>query len=328
LGGSVTANLESGAGSLYNQLLDEHGYYLNTAFNLAALRLNYPGIPCLPGVRLEPKFTAPNTVNSGEIVGFDGMESDFSLVAATRFSPGGAPENNYATYTWDFGDETSTSGYAPGAPACTAPWLSPCAASAFHSYQYGGTYPVTLTVTDVAGNSASVTHDVTVVGPGRPSAEHGSGQSQGASGTGSSSTSTTSPTTSSSKSEAVPVATAAILSKTFRSVVRKGVDVRYSVNEQVTGHFEVLLAASVARKLGLHGSLATGLPKGTPPQMVIGKAILVTARSGHSTLVIKLAKKTSSQLHRLHKTALMLRLVVRNAAAGTATVLSAATLTP
>ncbi len=57
---------------------------------------------------------------------------------------------------------------SPAPPTCEAPWLSPCAASTFHSYQYGGTYSVTLTVTDVDGNKTSVTHEVTVVGPPPP----------------------------------------------------------------------------------------------------------------------------------------------------------------
>ena len=46
------------------------------------------------------------------------------------------------------------------------------------------------------------------------------------------------------------------------SVLRSGLVVRYSVNEQVAGRFEVLLASSIARRIGLHGAPATGLAKG------------------------------------------------------------------
>ena len=69
--------------------------------------------------------------------------------------------------------------------------------------------------------------------------------------------------------------------------------IRYSVNEQVAGRFEVLLASSIAHKLGLRGALATGLAKGTPSQTIIAKAILVTTKGGRSTYRIKFSKATA-----------------------------------
>jgi hypothetical protein len=168
-------------GTLTNQSFNGGHYYLNDAFNMAALRLTYPGVPCLEGVNLEPKFTAPTTVNAGDVVAFDGMESNISLNSAARYA-GGAQTGNFATYTWNFGDGSpAVVGYAPGVPACTTPWLSPCAAGVFHAYTYGGTYPVTLTVTDVGGNTASVSAAVVVVGPPPPSS---SGSSPGGAGAG------------------------------------------------------------------------------------------------------------------------------------------------
>ncbi len=77
---------ETFAGTLSNQSLGGGSYYLNNAFNLASLKLPYPGIPCLGGISLAPKFTAPNPVNSGEIVGFDGMESDITLNEGTAYT--------------------------------------------------------------------------------------------------------------------------------------------------------------------------------------------------------------------------------------------------
>jgi hypothetical protein len=106
--------------------------------------------------------------------------------------------------------------------------------------------------------------------------------------------------------------------------------VRYSVNEQVAGHFEVLLAASVARRIGLHGALATGLPAGSAPQIVIAKAVLVTTKGGRNTIKILFGKKTAKLLHRLSKVSLTVRLVVRNGSAKnptTTTVVSVVTLT-
>jgi hypothetical protein len=325
-GGGVTANEQSGAGTLFNQVLNGGDYYVNDAFNFAATKLDYPGVPCLTGAALAPQFTAPNPVNAGDIVAFDGMESDIALNAGTNFPGGGSAQPNYATYTWNFGDETaSVSGFAPGAPPCTAPWLSPCAASVFHSFQYGGTYNVTLTVTDVGGNTASTTHEITVAGPPRPTKEQTKEPSSGgavqvtqaAASASSGGTGAGGP-----KATVNPAATASIVSKSLRNVLRSGLVVRYSVNERVTGHFEVLLATSVARRIGLHGSPATGLAKGTPPQTIIGRAILVTTTGGHNTVKIQFSKATSARLRRLHNASVMLRLIVRNASAGSTTVLS------
>jgi hypothetical protein len=334
IGGGVTASEETGAGTLSNQTLDGNNYYLNDALNLAAVNLPYPAIHCLPGIRLEPQFTAPNPVNSGEIVGFDGMESDITLDWGTRYSEGFS-KPTYASYTWNFGDGSPTvTGFAPGAPTlnspetspCAAPWLAPCAASTFHSYQYGGTYNVTLIVTDTGGNTASVTEPITVDGPPPPSppapVSAGPGTGSGAaSGTGSSS-----PGASTKPPAPSPVASQAVLSSSLSKTLRGGLVVRYSVSQQVTGHFEVLLAASIAHRLGLHPPLATGLPQGTPPQVVIAKALLITTKAGGSTLKIQFGPTTAKRLRRLHNVPLMLRLVLRNATGGTTTVLSKLTL--
>jgi PKD domain len=317
LGGVVAADEETLAGTLYDQALAGDHYYLNDAFSLAALRLPYPGVACLNNVNLVPKFTAPNTVNSGEVVGFNGMESDIALDAGIGYSAAGAPQPNYATYTWNFGDGTpQVSGYAPGSAPCEEPWLSPCAGSVFHAYQYGGTYLVTLTVRDVGGNTVTVMHEVNVDGPPSPSATGAGGGAGGAGGGGG--------------VVPNPVAAAAIVRQSLRSALRRGLVVSYSVNEQVAGHFEVLLSSAVARKLGIAGTPATGLPAGSPSELVIAKAILVTTKGGHSSVHIQFSKRTAARLAHVHKVALMLRLIVRNAATSspvTTTVLSTATLT-
>ena len=333
LGGSVTASPETFAGTLFNQTLAGGNYYLNDAFNLASLKLPYPGIPCLPGIRLEPKFTAPNPVNSGEVVGFDGMESEITLNEGTAYT-GTSPKETYATYKWNFGDGSpEVTGYAPGAPTQNSPetspcptWLTPCAASTFHAYQYGGTYNVTLTVTDTGGNKETVTEPITVNGAGPPPpppapSGGGSGSTPGTSTPGSTTTGTTVNTPG-----PAPVASAAAVPSSLRKTTKKGLLVSYSVNQQVAGHFEVLLAASIAHRLGLHFPLATGLPAGTPAQVVIGKAILITTRGGRGALKIQFGKVTGKRLRRLGKVSLMLRLNVRNSSGGTTTVLSTFTL--
>jgi hypothetical protein len=345
IGGGVSANEETGAGTLYNQVYAGKNYYLNDAFNRASQGLPYPAIPCISGVRLEPQFTVPNPVNANEIVGFDGMESDITLNAGTSFSPTGEAKPSYSTYTWDFGDGSApVSGVAPGAPSanspavspCVSPWEAPCAASAYHSYQYGGSYEVTLTVTDVGGNTAKVTHKLTVDGPPAPSSNNGGGTGGGGTGGGATTTSPVAPTSPLAQAPGppptpAPVLGAALVSKSLKKALSSGLPVRYTANEQVAGSIQVLLDGAVAKRLGVHGATATGLPAGTPRSIVVGSAVLITTKAGQGTLHIKFSARTAAHLRHVRKLKLMLRLFARNASRvspQTTTVLSTVVLNP
>ena len=103
------------------------------------------------------------------------------------------------------------------------------------------------------------------------------------------------------------------MSSTLKKVARSGLVVHYSVNEQVAGRFEVLLPVSVAHALKIGGPPATGLPEGSPQSLVIGQALLVTTKGGHSSVRIKFAKRVAKHLRHAHKVTLTLRLKVRNA---------------
>jgi hypothetical protein len=318
ISGSVTATETAGAGTLSNQTLAGGNYYLNDAFNLAALKLPYPGVPCLPGIRVIPQFTAPNPVKSEEIVGFDGMESDISLGAGTAYNAAGAPTPTYAVYTWNFGDGSPpVTGYAPGqAPGnppallCAAPWLAPCAGSTFHSYKYGGTYEATLSVTDVGGNTATTSQKIVVVGPPPPPVVTPGKETPGSGGSGSGSGGS-----GSVPHGALPAPAVAEmpLASSLKQVARSGLLVRYTVNEQVTGRIEVLMEAAAAHRLGITGPAATGLPAGTPASIVIGRALVTTLKGGGSSVRIKLSKSAAKHLKRAHKVTLTVRMIVRNA---------------
>lgn len=331
LNGSSAAIEQTIAGTLSNQVLAGTRYYLNDAFSLTGLKLPYPGAACVPGIALVPLFTAPNPVNSGEVVNFDGMESNVTLNSGTEYTATGEAKTTYATYKWNFGDGTpEVTGYAPGAPfgnltLCEEPWQAPCAGSIFHAYQYGGTYQVTLTVTDTGGNTASITQPITVVGPPAPSSEEtSSGGTSGGSATPPGSATpgvTSSAAPAPSPSPAVvggspkpgPKAEAAVTTSSLRQVAKRGLVVRYNVNEQVAGRFEVLLATSIAHSLGITGPPATGLPAGSASSIVIGHALLVTTKGGHSSMRIKFSKRIAKHLKRAHKVTLTLRLKVRDA---------------
>ena len=317
-----TPNKETHATTTANEEINSHSYYLAWAFD--SVELADSGVfSGWSGVTLEPFFTAPSPVNTGDIVGFNGTESDITLAAPSEGLPADEPYTP-PTFSWEFGDGSSAvSGVHD--------------ASVFHTYQYGGVYKVTLTVTDSGGNTESTWRDITVVGPAPPSA--GSGGSGGAGAAGGSGGST-SPTTGQTGSGGgathgggappappAPIATDAVASRSLKTVAKKGVVIRYSVNQQVAGHFEILLVASLAHHLGISGSPAVGLPAGSLPEVVIGKALLVTGAGGHSTISIQFSKRTAQRLAREHKVTLMLRLIVRNATARSTTVLSTFTLT-
>ena len=319
ISGTVAAEEKTEAGTLSNEELAGHRYYINNSFSLAENN-------CVGGAGLAPRFTSPNPVNSSEVVGFDGMESEVALIEGKAFGAAGPPSTTYATFSWNFGDGSpEVSGFAPGSPSCEAPWLSPCAGSIFHSYTYGGKYNVTLKVTDVAGNVSSVSHEILVNGPPAPAP---------APATATAGTGTTGSTTGTSAGKAPtpvvnPVAAAAINSRSLKRALKKGLSVSYSVNEQVAGNIEILITASLARKLGLHGRPVAGLPAGTSPEVMIARAVLVTTAGGHSTIQIRFSPHVAAQLHRVKHVALLLRMFVRNAASkspATTTVLSSATL--
>jgi hypothetical protein len=320
IAGSATANLLTGAGTLSNVTVGPGRYYINNVFSLSEKA-------CSGGLGLIARFTAPNPVNAGEIVGVDGMESTVSLIETDAFGASGPPATTYAKFSWNFGDGSAeVTGYAPGAPICEAPWSSPCAASAFHSYQYGGTYTVTLKIIDVDGNKTSVSHEVTVVGPPAPGSPGASG-SAGSSG----SAGQAAPGSAAGAAAGVPdpIALATILRQSLHAALHKGLAVRYSVNEQVAGHFEVLLSRTLAHRLGITGSAPANMPAGSS-ELVIAKSVLVTTKGGGSALHIQFSKRTAARLARLHRVALTLRLIVRNAAvagsSASTTVVTSATL--
>ncbi len=220
-------------------------------------------------------------------------------------------------------------------------------ASVFHTFPCAKTYTVELTVVDGGGNEAGLPSSVVkeIIVDGKPCEEKGSEETgSGGSGAGAGGGASVTPGASSSASSSPastppapavkpplpgPVASAAVVSRSLSTVLKKGLLVSYSVNEQVAGQFQVLLASSIAKRIGLHGAPATDMPVGSAPSIVIGKAILVTTRGGRGTLKIQFGKKTAAKLRKLRSVTLTIRLVVRNASSHSplsTTVISTVTL--
>jgi hypothetical protein len=309
---SSSVDQHTKAGSAHNQTINGLHYYLNDVFNQAAAFAPYPGVPCINGVNIRPQFTAQNPIRSGDVATFNTTQSNITL--------------GVQKYNWSFGDGTGTeancesrvptNGFAP--QQCTGTSgtnITNPVASTEHVYAYGGTYEVSLTILDYGGNTATFSHPVTVSGPARPaSTGTGGSASGGSSGSGGSTAAPGSPGNPVKPAPAKVVATQSVVSHNLSSVAKNGLVIRYSVSEQVAGRFEVLLASSIARKLGVKGAPASGLAAGTPPQTVIAKAILVTTKGGRSTYNVKFSKATAARLRRLRKVSLAIRMVVHNAA--------------
>ena len=259
---------------------------------------------------MEPEFTSPNPVRSGDLVTFNATQSYVDL--------------GIAKANWSFGDgataevncegRTPTNHVAPaGCNGSSGVGNPNSVASVVHRYTCIGTYPVKLTVTDDGGNTKEVTHPIAVTGTPCLSPEPASAGA-GAAQTGSAASSSSGAGSPGATSHANPVASQAVVSHSLSSVLKSGLVIRYSVSEQVAGRFEVLLASSIAHKLGLKGASAAGLAEGTPAQTIIAKAILVTTKGGRGTYKIKFSKATASRLRKLPKVSLMIRMVVHNAA--------------
>ncbi len=309
---------ETHAANLADETINGDAYYLQLTYNSSGVTAG-EAVDCWSGVSLEPYFTAPSAVHTEDYVGFNASESLITLDASPSHLNSEEPYV-VPVYRWEWGDGTPNNEGSGDA-------------NEFHKFEYAGTYTVRLSITDGGGNTESAEAKVTVTGRERPAAGGSGGSGGGTSLSGGSSSAASSSSSSSTSSGASssskgPVASAAASSQTLSTALAKGLLVRYSVSEQVAGRVEVLLASSLAKRVGLHGPSVGGLPKGTPPQLLVGKGIVNATRGGHGTVKIQFGKVTAQRLRRLGKITLLLRMVVRNSAGHTSTVLTTVSLHP
>ena len=130
LGGSATATPPT----LYNQVINGHRYYTQTLWSNAAEQTPSGAVSgCLQRLGASPVFLPPTGVAAGKPELFDASDS-FDVAHAIT------------SYVWNFGDGT---GNVTGEQVT-------------HTFATGGTYTVTLTVSDSSGNASTETMSVTV----------------------------------------------------------------------------------------------------------------------------------------------------------------------
>ncbi|MGI9821984.1 PKD domain-containing protein [Agromyces sp. Marseille-Q5079] len=121
--------------SYLDGVIDEFAVYTQ-ALNAETVRLHYQvGLDILPNVVPTAAFTMTAT----------------DLTATFDASTSSDSDGTVASYAWDFGDGQTGTGANPT-----------------HEYAVGGSYAVTLTVTDDEGGTATVTHSLIAVNPNVP----------------------------------------------------------------------------------------------------------------------------------------------------------------
>jgi PKD domain-containing protein len=243
----------------------QNPYYIQREYNNGGAISNDPNtyFGCAPGVLLTPSFVVPSAVNQGDVVAFDG-----SSTATTLLVPS-------AGYAWDFGDGTTASG-----------------PSVEHSYAKGGTYQVTLTVTDRGGNKASLSQTIIVLGASGQLVPSGTGVGQqGNAGGG----------------NAAPLKVRIqLMPQGLRQVLRSGIAVRLSSNGKASGFAWIKVAPRTAKRLHLraHGAREVVIAQGTVSEI----------SSGNSVIHLHLSRHTAARLRHMKHVTLTVTLQLVGAA--------------
>jgi hypothetical protein len=239
----------------------QNPYLLQREFNNAGVIESDPNaLECLPLVNLEPQFVVPSAVDQGDTVELDGSTTVSSLIV---------PKANYA---WNFGD--GTTGVGP---------------SVVHTYTTGGTYNVTLTVTDRGGNVATLTQTIQVLGA--------AGQ-----------TVTPPPAQASSGGGGVSAAGTALsvrlqmLPQSLKAVLRSGISIRVSSNQPASGIASVSITRAAAKR--------AHIKVGRGPTVVIGLGTVSSITAGTVNLHLHLSAKTAAKLRHLGRVTLTVRLAL------------------
>jgi hypothetical protein len=230
----------------------QNPYLLQREFSNAGVLESDPNAPfCAPGVALAPTFVVPSAVNRGDVVQFDGSTTVSSLIV---------PKANYA---WNFGD--GTTGVGP---------------SVIHTYAWGGSYPVTLAVTDRGNNHATLTQSITVLGPSGPAVKPPAPP----------------------KSSTHLKVHLQILPQSLKAMLRGGMTIRLSSNENASG----IATLSIPRSAAKQAHIASG----RAASVVIGRGTVSRIKTGTGKLHLGLSRATAAKLKRLGHVTMTVRLTL------------------
>jgi PKD domain len=232
--------------SSQNPYLLQHEY--NNGAAIEADPFTYFG--CAPGVILSPSFVVPSAVNQGDVVALDGSSTGSTLLVPN------------AGYQWSFGDGTQATG-----------------PSVEHSYAKGGTYTVTLTVTDRGGNQESLSQTIVVLGAnGQPVPAGTNGGQEGGAGNGA----------------AGPLQVRIqLMPQSLSQVLGSGIEVRVTANERADGFAYVSVPRALAKRMHLKA--------GRRLEVLIGAGTVSNVGKGTVLLHLHLSRAMVKRLKRLNR---------------------------
>ena len=240
-------------------------YYLQRETNDAGALEFEPAtyFGCAPQVDLVPRFVVPSAVNQGDVIQLDGSTTGSTLIVPN------------AGYQWDFGDGSTAAG-----------------PSVVHSYAKGGTYNVTLKVTDRGGNVQTLTQAIQVLGSDGqtvlppPTTTTPSGPGSGSGSAGSSALN----------------ARLLLLPQSLKSVLRSGIAVRVTSNKAANGIATVTITRAEARR--------AHIKVGKGRVVRIGLGTVSSIKSGTMTLHLHLSRTVAKKLSHLKHLTLSVRLAL------------------
>ncbi|HUO75070.1 MAG TPA: PKD domain-containing protein [Solirubrobacteraceae bacterium] len=236
---------------------DQNPYEIQHGFNNAGAIVNDPfAAECTGNLTLQPVFVVPSAANQGDVIQFDGQKTKTTLLI---------PASSYA---WDFGDGSTAIG-----------------PSQAHSYTKGGTYAVTLTVTDRGGNVAKLSQTIQVLdNGGNPVTTPGSGSGGGGG--------TKTPLTVHMQ----------LMPQSMKAMLSGGLTLVVSSNVAANG----IVTLSIPRSAALRAHINAGRSS----SVVIGRGTVSRITSGSVSLKLKLARGIAAKLRHLKHLTITVRLAL------------------